>query len=330
MATNKHATIRYKILDECFGHRFRKYFIDDLIAVCSEKLSEHFMESTSISRRQILDDITFMKSDAGFEAPIETLREGKKGYYRYSDPDFSILKKPLTKTETEDLKQALLVLGRMKNIDQFDWVESIQTKLQFGLDEQKGDSQIMNFEENQHLKGVGYLGELYNYISAKQNLKIKYQPFSSNIIEFLLSPYYLKQYNNRWFLLGWNLLEDYLQTIALDRICTIENSKTDDYRENTIDFNEYFDDIIGVTNYQDKKVENVVIQLTDLIIPYIQTKPFHGSQRPIKDNLLKIQVKLNYELESLILSYGENMTVLEPIELKEKIKERVKKTKENY
>lgn len=330
MATNKNASIRYKILDECFSNFYKKFFIEDLIEVCSNKLSDYLGEGVTISRRQILDDISFMKSEAGFEAPIETIREGKRGYYRYSDINFSILKKPLTHFEIEALKEALLVLGRIKNIEQFFWVDEIQAKLQFGLDDQKLSNQIMSFDENEHLKGIHFLETLYQFILNKQNLEIVYQAFNKEEEKYILSPYFLKQYNGRWFLLAWNHQEQNLYTFALDRIKSIELNSSFSFKENKIDFEQYFEEIIGVTNYHDTEVKDIVLWVSDDIIPYIETKPIHSSQKSIKNNTLRFRVKLNYELESIILSYGEKIYVLEPIELRKRIKDRIDKMQINY
>lgn len=189
--------------------------------------------------------------------------------------------------------------------------------------------QIISFQENEFLKGIEFLHPLYQYIINKQSLKISYQSFTSeHPKDFVVSPYYLKQHNNRWFLFSWNHLFQDIQTLAIDRIIKIENDK-EPYSDKNIDFDEYFEDIIGVTNYPKQNVQTVKIKLSENIIPYIQSKPLHGSQK-IKENILTLELKLNYELESLILSYGETMTVLEPQILLDKIKERAQKLGKNY
>ena len=78
MATNKNAQLRYKALDQCFSNFYKKFYIDDLIEFCSKVLSDHYAKSMSVSRRQIFDDIDFMKSEAGFEAPIEPYKQNEK------------------------------------------------------------------------------------------------------------------------------------------------------------------------------------------------------------------------------------------------------------
>lgn len=328
MAVNKNALIRYKALDKCFSNPYRKYFIRELIETCNEVLSAYYGRETTVSRRQIFIDIDFMRSDAGYQAPIVSLKDGRKVYYRYEDINFSILNKPLTQEEQLALENIVELLSRIKGISGLNALENLETKL---IDVKNNSSKmnIISFEENEFLVGLEFLTPLYNYIKNKQTLRIDYQPFRFNqVLEFVISPYHLKQYNNRWFLFGWNHHNNYMQNLALDRIKTLSNHKQA-YQESSIDFEEYFEDIVGVSNDLSQKVENIKIELSENIIPYIMSKPIHGSQKII-DNILFLQVKLNYEFESLILSYGENMKVLEPIILKDKLKERVQKIKEFY
>ena len=322
MATNKNAQLRYKALDQCFSNFYKKFYIDNLIEFCSNVLSEHYAKSMSVSRRQIFDDIDFMKSEAGFDAPIESYKDGRKVYYRYENPDFSILKKPLTSTELNTLNEALETLSRMNSLPGFDWVNSLQTKLKSGLDLDKNQRQIISFEENEFLKGLEFLNILYQYISKNQCIEILYKSFKSENAEtIVLSPYYLKQYNNRWFLFGRNHQYQKIQNVALDRILKIDDSK-EKYIDNETDFNEYFEDIVGVTNNENEEVQKIKIQISENIIPYIASKPLNGSQK-ISGNILTLELQLNYELESLILSYGEKFKVLEPQDLVRKIKKRV-------
>lgn len=329
MAVNKNTQIRYNALDNCFSNKYKRYYMSDLIEHCSQILSEHFGKVTTVSRRQIFDDIDFMRSEAGFEAPIESIKDGRKAYYKYSNSNFSILKAPLNPSELDSLNEALETFSRMNNIDGFDWVRSIQTKLQVGLNSPTNTKQIISLEENQFLVGIEYLNDLYQYIVNKQVLEISYQGFKSGYLDtFIISPQFLKQYNNRWFLFGVNHKYGTIQNLALDRIQNIE-FQSSDFIESDIDFEEYFEDIIGVTNNAEEQPVDVTIKLSDNIVPYIKSKPIHGSQK-IKENILSIQVKINYELESLILSYGENMEVIDPRELEKRILQRLDKAISQY
>ena len=324
MAQNKNAVIRYKALDKCFSNPYKKFYIKDLIEYCSNVLSEHYATETTVSRRQIFDDMDFMKSEAGYDAPIESVKDGRKVFYRYWDPDFSILKKPLSSQEIGQLTEALETMSRLKNLPGFDWIEEIQTKINAGLNLQHSEKKVIDFEVNEFLKGIEFLSTLYQFILNKQPVVISYKSFKTETgSTFEISPYYLKQYNNRWFLFGWNHLGKHLQNLALDRIHSIEISQ-DSFIENQINFDDYFEDIIGVSNDLAKDPVTVLIALSENIIPYIKSKPIHGSQK-INENILSLEVKLNYELEALILSYGENMQVIEPEELVNSLKNRISK-----
>jgi predicted DNA-binding transcriptional regulator YafY len=100
-----------------------------------------------------------------------------------------------------------------------------------------------------------------------------------------------------------------------------------------VGFEEYFEDIIGVS-IEKEPVQTVVLKVEKSLLPYIQTKPLHESQfiKPFDENfgLVVIKVIPNYELESLILSFGERVEVLEPEVLREKLKDRINKLSDIY
>lgn len=332
MSTNKNAQLRYKILDECFSNQYEKFFIDDLVYLCSEKLSEYNGKEKVVSKRTILEDITFMKNVKGYNAPIETIKDQydqRKVYYRYSDTNFSIFKKELSNSEKESIKELLPILLRLKDVQGLKWVEDITSKVEIILD-LSPQNKIIDFQDNTYLKGLDYLHKLYHYILKEKCLEITYKPFHKEEQKIKISPYYLKQYNGRWFLLGQLHSLNKLATLALDRIVSIEVIK-ESFIKNTINFEEdYFDDIIGVTNYQDKETEEVIIKLSENVIPYVKTKPLHSSQRIIEGNKLKLMVKLNPELKATILFFGKGMTVLKPESLRNEIKEILQEAVNQY
>lgn len=329
MSTNKNALIRYKTLDKCLSNKYKRYYINDLIQACNDVLYEHYGEEVTVSRRQIFNDLEFMKSDAGYEAPIVSVRDGRKVYYTYEDLNFSIIQKPLTNDELSILENTIELLSRLKGIPGIEGIESVETKL-MNVSNENSVQKIISFQENEFLKGLEFLTPLYNYIKNCQVVKLTYKPFThTNSTSYIIAPYFLKQYNNRWFLFGWNYELIKIQNIALDRIVKLEPTTCELYCKSTIDFDEYFEDIIGVTNFENNEVLKVKIQLSDSVLPYIESKPIHGSQKII-DNILHLSVKYNYELESLLLSYGENIKVLEPQFLIDRLKERINNLKNLY
>ena len=77
MSTNKHAVIRYQALDKCFRNTGRKYFIDDLVDACNVELYNYSGSDDGVKKRQVYEDINFMQSESGYNAPIEKENEGK-------------------------------------------------------------------------------------------------------------------------------------------------------------------------------------------------------------------------------------------------------------
>ena len=152
MAINKNAWIRYKTLDKCFSSRYKKYYIDDLIAECDKVLAEIDPNHNGISLRQIRDDIAFMRSSEGWNIELDDVRDGKKLIYRYKDSGFSINKQPMNSMEAEQMRSALLLLQRFSGMPQFDWIQEIIPQLEksFGLNE-KAEG-IIAFDDNPDLK----------------------------------------------------------------------------------------------------------------------------------------------------------------------------------
>lgn len=336
MATNKNALIRYKVLDNCFRNPGRRYFINDLIAECESVLLEIDPESNGISRRQIFEDIAFMESMEGWSIELDKLRDGKKVYYRYADMAFSINNMPLNEVEINQLKAAVDILSQFKGMPQFEWVNELVPKLQQGIATDEASATIMEFDSNQYLKGIEHLGPLHNAIFYKKVLTISYQPFENDTpFDVVIHPYFLKQYNNRWFLFGYNPeKEKYDWNLAIDRIVSIEEKNWKYLKNDKIDWKEYFEDIIGVTKTIDGKSEKVVLRFKGKTGNYMATKPIHGSQIPkwIDDNNLEItlDIIINYELERLILSYADSVSVVHPLNLVEKIKNRLEEAFHQY
>jgi len=336
MATNKNALIRYKVLDNCFRNPGRRYFIDDLIAECESVLLEIDPESNGISRRQVFEDIAFMESKEGWSIELDKLRDGRKVYYRYADLSFSINNMPLNEVEINQLKAAVDILSQFKGMPQFEWVNELVPKLQQGIVTDEASATIMEFDSNQYLKGIEHLGPLHNAIFYKKVLTISYQPFENDVpFDVLIHPYFLKQYNNRWFLFGYNPeKEKYDWNLAIDRIISIKETNGKYQKNNKIDWQEYFEDIIGVTRPNNAQPEKVILHFYGRTANYMETKPLHGSQKQkwIDDNKLEITlyVIINYELERLILSYADSVRIIQPLILTETVINRIKCALGNY
>jgi predicted DNA-binding transcriptional regulator YafY len=334
MPITKNALIRYQCLDRCFRNPGKRYYIEDLLEECNKSLWVINPESAGIKKRQLYDDINFMTSSEGWSAPIERIRDGRRTYFIYEDQNFSINNQPLNELETEQLKSAVSVLNRFKGLPQFKWINELLPKLDQAFKITNETEGIISFDNNEYLKGLEFIEPLFNAILYRKLLRIQYHSFKNpEPVEIIFSAYHLKEFNNRWFVYGKNKYYEGIINLALDRLLDLEEIQGK-YELININFEEYLEDVIGVSILAGQTPNKVVLKIDRSLWPYIATKPLHGSQtlKERKEAYIKIslEVVLNYELESLILQFGEKVEVLEPVILRDKIKERIRASVEKY
>ena len=325
MPKSKSAELRIKVIDQCLSDHKRKYSTKMIFDRCNEELERRdFYPITAMnSIRDDMDQIERIYPGAD----IEHYREGRNIYYRYSDPDFSIFKTPMKADEIIQLTQTLRLLSRFKGMPQFDWVDEIADRLGASLKLDEATEEIVGFDENLDLEGMENFTPLFNAIVDKQPLRLTYQSFRQDNEEVIVvHPYYLKQYNKRWFLIAWNDNKDFLANFAFDRIKGIHNANVP-YKPTDVNWLDYFDEMIGVSKDSRTEPKLVKLWVSPQSWPYIKTKPLHSSQRVlcVDENgaVITIEVYLNFELQQQLLSFGEGVIVLEPKELQDKIKERI-------
>jgi predicted DNA-binding transcriptional regulator YafY len=336
MAITKNPLIRYKILDKCFRNPYKNYYFDTLLETVNEALFEVTGVEEHIKTRQLRDDIAFMRSPEGWSIELAELSEGKKKIYRYEDLNFSINNAPLNDVEMDQFQSAIQVLSQFEGMPQFEGIQSIIAKLKTDLKITSNEKPFIGFDRSQDLKGIEHFSALYNAVQNKTPLEITYKDFKAEEpYTYIFHPYYLKEYNNRWFLFGlhpeswkpdWN--------VAIDRIVFVSPIDVPFVPNEIIDWQEYFSDLIGVSKAEGAELENVVLHFNQLTGRYMENKSIHETQKHkwISADILELKIKviLNYELERLILSYGDSVTVIEPQHLIDKIKLRVNTTLLNY
>ncbi|MGZ9676409.1 helix-turn-helix transcriptional regulator [Flavobacterium sp. GNP001] len=329
MAITKNPLIRYKILDKCFRNPYKNYYFDTLLETVNEALFEVTGVEEHIKTRQLRDDIAFMRSPEGWNIELADLFEGKKKIYRYEDLNFSINNAPLNDVEMDQFQSAIQVLAQFEGMPQFEGIQAIIAKLKTDLKITNHEKPFIGFDSSQDLKGIEHFSTLYNAVQNKTPLQITYKDFKTEEpYTYIFHPYYLKEYNHRWFLFGLHV-ESWKSdwNVAIDRIVTIVPINVPFIHNDTIDWQEYFSDMIGVSKTEGAVLENVVLHFNQLTGKYMENKSIHETQKHkwISNDVLelKINVMINYELERLILSYGESVRVVEPQELKERIKNRL-------
>lgn len=333
MATNRHAQIRYTLLDRCFSNFNRLYTYDDLLEEVNDVLYD--LGTEGIKLRQLQYDIDHMKSDAGWAIEFdESLKKGRKKAFRYFDKNFSIANHPLNVDDIEQLETTISILSRYKHRAEFSWLEELIPRMEqaFNL-VANGDNGIVSYQENLDLKGREHIGVLFNLILKRKQIRVIYEPYGKPQFNVIVYPYHVKQFNNRWFLFCYNEEYQSISNYPLDRILSIEEL-AEEFEPSTINWLDYFDDIIGVTKPEEGKVEKIVLRFSEQRINYVLTKPLHGSQKVDKSDgvgrCISIEVIPNHELYQLILSYGADVEVVLPSEIRNEINKKIKLMSNQY
>ncbi len=331
MAINKNALIRYKTIDKCLQNNYKEWTLEDLIDACSDALFEYEGKESFVSKRTIQLDIQMMRSDKlGYNAPIVVY---DRKYYRYEKPEYSIVNIPVTDKDVKVMNEAIQLLKQFKDFSLFKEMDGVLQRLEDSVySSQKNHRAIIHLDKNEQLKGLEFIDIIYEAIQNKKVIEVTYQSFSArNPSKIIVHPQLLKEYNNRWFLLA--LQNEKLLTMALDRMIKIEQVKTIPYKDLQIDGDDYYKDIVGVT-VANVRAERVQFRIDTKNAPYVITKPFHKSQRIIehRDNgmVFNIFVQINFELERLILGFGDAIEVLKPEKLRNRILKKLQISVSHY
>ena len=261
--------------------------------------------------------------------------EGRRCYYTYEDPHFSIFSSELSVEEVKNLLSTIDMLGRYRSPKNA-WLEEVISSLELRFGIKANRDKVVSFEQNDQLKGIEFLSDLIDAIINHQPLKMTYRPYKGDEQTMVIHPHYMKQYNTRWFLFG---LEDHGEygmshvNKALDRIVKFSIANVRFVENDQIDYETYFDDIVGVTH--DRKhpdVEHVVLKFAKERFPYVVSKPIHQSQQVVnaEDGTLSIDVRINRELEQNIFSFGQQVEVLSPEWFRNQIIEKYKEIVKIY
>ena len=148
---------------------------------------------------------------------------------------------------------------------------------------------------------------------------------------YTLKPYFLKQYQNRWYVIGET--EKGYRTFGIDRIENI-TIRTKKFKPNTEEAKDKFSHVIGL-NYVDHKMETIKLSFHISQKPYLVSLPLHSSQKEINPENdetfdIKLLIHPNFEFSQQILKYGSLVKVLEPQWLAIEIKDEIIKSLNQY
>lgn len=309
MPDNKHALLRYETIDRCLGNTRKVYHAKELLEACNEAIYQSFGEG-GIQRRQLYDDLNYLEEH--YNAPILRERDGQRIIIRYSDPNFSIRKRILSQNELAKLKDAISFLSQFAG-EPFEWIQDIAEKLSSEFQNNDNIMSFVSFQQNRNVLGMKYFSSIVNAISAKKTIEFRYKPYNLDEITVTMSPHFLKQYNHRWYVLGYVEDLDYVPIFALERIKGKIKLSKHPFVESEIDYQDgFFDDIVGVTHYKNGILEKIVLQVDDDYIGYFESNPIHDSLKPIKGKpgFYSLNVIFNPELATAIFAHMDKIRLV--------------------
>jgi predicted DNA-binding transcriptional regulator YafY len=298
---SKHGTIRRYTLEIELVKKGHYPSFEEI----KDYLFEHGFE---ISRRTIQRDIEQIRVEFGIELMYE---RDKNGYFI-------------------DYENSLNIGAFFRFLEIVNTAELLTESLQ----ESKDALKHISFDSEGGLKGTENLKPLLTAI--KDHRKISFIHFNfhtENFRKYTLKPYLLKEYQNRWYVVGMISGLNEFRTFGIDRIENLE-IKPETFKPNKkLNPTDIFRQTIGLV-YSDNKAQTIILSFTPTQGKYIKTLPLHSSQKILIDDENECRISLsvvpNYELTQQILKHGETVKVLEPEWLVEVIKENLKRTLEKY
>jgi predicted DNA-binding transcriptional regulator YafY len=302
---------------------------------CSKALFVFEGKENPVSKRTTHLDIQLMRSEKlGYNAPIVVY---DKKFYKYEDEDYSITDIPLTETDINVLTETVSMLKQFKDFSLFSDVSDILQRLEDKIYAEKTSTQpVIHLDKNESLKGLHFLDSLYQAIIKKMVLKITYKSFTSRDENtFHFHAYILKEFNNRWFLVGRRRKTAPISNLALDRIIAIDFDFQAEYLEENFDAEKFYKNVVGITVNSGLQPRKVELKIDRVNAPYVLTKPLHNSQRLIKTNedgsvIIHLFLIENYELHRLLLGFGSGLEVISPERLRNEMRGNLKTCLKKY
>ena len=190
------------------------------------------------------------------------------------------------------------------------------------------------FDNSEGLQGIQYLELFLTAIKQHREISFTHYNFQKNkTTKRLLKPYLLKEYANRWYIVGQQEGVKEFRNFGIDRVSNVKITENTFVPKTDIDINYLYKDVIGMVYSEDVK-QKVVLSFNPEQGQYVKTLPLHHSQQILIDTDSDFQISLdiipNRSLIERILMYGSNVKVIEPITLQDKIKGIYKDAQSQY
>lgn len=312
---------RIRVINTCLGSSNKKYWSKrELINRIS------LSADINISERTLDGDIQKMRhsSQLKYNAPIKFSKY--HGGYFYENPDYSIDKLPINEKDIQALEFATTTLSQYKKIKILeDFVGTVDKLINvvnlLKYTQHETQFAFIDFEKAPYSKGTEHLNVLVDAIKNKKAIEILYQKFDAlETKSYVVCPYLLKEYRNRWYLLGHSKKRKTVSPFGLDRIIEIKLLENEAFiSPQNFSAAAYFKNTIGI-NYKNRIPSKVELSFSHKQGYYIKTQHLHETQEILVDTSKELRIRMyvviNYELISMILSFGDGVKVLKPLSLK--------------
>ncbi len=326
MSKNKDALIRYRVINKMLigGNPCT---LARLTEACRETLDLNYL-----SPRTVEGDISKLRNDEklGYKAPIITTSVFGERAYCYSDHDYSIDHNPLKEDEVEAILFAARLLEQFNGIEIFNRLSETAQKLRdavqiYQFADPTNWAGKVEFEKVEQIMGSRYLNSILEALKNRKVLKIWYKKFFKTEKELhVVHPYLLKEYRNRWYVIGYNPARNGIRSYGLDRIESMRADEQEAFFETGFDGKDYYRNVIGVSVIKGDPVD-IRIAFSQKQARYVITQPLHQSQKEIGTEgeriIFSFHLVPNFEFFAHILSWGAEVEVIAPAEIRKKVLE---------
>jgi len=315
MAISRSAYKRYRVIDSLLRNIYKPYpTLIDIQGECKNKLE------ITPSLDTLEKDIRNMKQSDVYDAPIVFCRKNL-GYY-YNDLNYSINSIPLTENDISSIKEALDLIknlggGNRSNERFSDAIQKILVAFKEEFPESDTKRKIILTDYVEGAKGYENFNTLFK--ACKNKYPVSLSHYSYNNREFkaiIVHPILLKEFENRWYLVGYSESHKSIRTFGLDRIYEPLHLKRKYVDSDEKEVESYCNDIYGVYPIENQPKQRITFLTSAKITNYFEAYPIHSSQKPEKNEsgtcFFTIDVVPSMELIRLFRSYGKNLEVISP------------------
>lgn len=206
-----------------------------------------------------------------------------------------------------------------------------------GLDDFELLKEKIELEDSSKFKGIGYLKDVLLAIKKNKQIHFTHENYwKKTEKEYTITPLLLKEYLNRWYVVGVPLDGDKIRTFGIDRMENFKMGKVSKIKRKNYEVQlDQFVNIIGLNYTAHDKVEKISLRVYGKQIKYLESLPLHHSQKiEIRENeefgVVTYNLIPNYEFEIEILKMNSMVEVLEPVWFRDKIVGMIREMLGNY